>query len=344
MNKNLKLIVLLVALIALSMLSYFLMKDDSTVLSNKALSDFSVEDTASVDRLELSNTADQNITLVRNNNTWVEENGMSIDQQMVHTILKTIKRIQVKSPVPEPSQETVIDQIIGSHVKMNIYQKGELLKTYYIGHPTKDHYGTYMLLETPSEGRSPEPFIMYLPGHPGHLTTRFVANPDAWKFSGILNLNPLSIEEVQFENYLEPQKSFTIQALAKNEFKLLDQFEKNTFSFDTVRVRDYLTRYRKVHYDFVENNLTKEMQDSILSSKPFARLKVVSKNGDSKSVECFRRPPRKEEYDLDGNQVPFDRDLFIGYVDQKELVVCQYYVFDKLFMDYAAFLKPQPTP
>lgn len=339
MNKNFKLLFLLIALVVLVVLTFYLTKDESTLISDEALTDFAVEDTAGVNMLVMSNTADQSITIERKGEKWIEKDGMEIDQKMVHNILKTIKRIQVKSPVPENSHETVINQIIGNHVKMKIFLNGKEFKTYYVGHPTSDHYGTYMILETPEEGRSPEPFITYLPGHDGHLGTRFIADPDAWRFSGIFNLDPLKIQEVSVTNNQNPQESFVIQSMGENQFKLLNEFDKSIFQFDTVLVRDYLTRYRKVHYDFVENNLTEAMEDSILSSQPFRTIDVVLKDGTSKLVECFRRPPRKQENDMDGNPITYDRDLFIGRINKKDLVVCQYYVFDKLFLSQGDFLK-----
>lgn len=341
MKKNVKLFLMFIVLVTLSITAYFLTKRSDTKISDVALTDFAVEDTASIDQLKLSNTNDKSITLKRDGKKWFTEDGDEIDQKPVHTILKTIKRIQIKSTIPEGAHESVMNQIIGNHVKVDIYQNGKLLKTYFVGHPTADHYGTYMLLETPSDGRSPEPFIMYLPGHNGHLSTRFFADPKAWSFSGIFNLDPITIKEVAITNHDTPSESFTIQAVSERDFKLLDQFGKNTFNFDTVAVRNYLTNYRKVHYDFVESSLTEPMKDSILNSQPFMTIELTTKNGNHKMMDCYRRPPRKEQYDMDDNLIPYDRDLFIGHINQEDLVVCQYYVFDKLLLSYSNFVRKE---
>ena len=341
MNKNIKLSLLLMILVVLSVITYFYIGGSNTKIADEGLTNFAIEDTASIDQLKLSNTEDQSVTIKKDGNKWYADGGKEIDQKPVQTILKTLKRIQVKSPVPESTQETVMKQIIGNHVKVDIYQNGKLLKTYYVGHPTSDHYGTYMLLETPSEGRSPEPFIMYLPGHNGHLSTRFFANPKAWNFSGIFNLDPINIKEVVITNHDTPSESFTIQAKDDREFKLLDQFGKNTFNFDTIAVRNYLTGYRKVHYDFVEENLTESMKDSILNSQPFMTIELTTKNGNSKMMDCYRRPARKVEYDMNDKLIPYDRDLFIGHINREDLVVCQYYVFDKLLLSYSNFARKE---
>ena len=154
-------IILIVALAALGIWAWTLSNKDnsSSKMSDEALSDFAVADTARIDKLVLSdNEGNKGVTLVRHGVEWTDKQGGCVQQHLVHNMLLTIKRIEVKAPVPENSIETVNKNLTTHHRKVEIYQDGELVKTWYVGQPTADQYGTYMLLKDPEKGKSPEPF------------------------------------------------------------------------------------------------------------------------------------------------------------------------------------------
>ena len=114
-------------------------------------------------------------------NWWV--NGkFRARQHSVDLILKTIKKIKVKHPVAVTGIEYRLSKIASKHKKVEIYTgDGNLEKVYYIGGSTKDHQGTYMLLETPEDGRSDIPYVCHLPGFHGYLTPRFFTTEEDWR-------------------------------------------------------------------------------------------------------------------------------------------------------------------
>ena len=122
--------------------------DNNTKVADEALSDFAVEDTASVDKIIINDTeGSPGITLVRGESAWESETGECIQQHLVQTILETFKRIQVKAPVGSAAIETVNKNLTAHHKKVEIFQNGKLSKVWYVGNPTPDHYGTYMLFK-----------------------------------------------------------------------------------------------------------------------------------------------------------------------------------------------------
>ena len=53
-------------------------------------------------------------------------------------------------------------------------------KTWYIGSPTQDHTGTYMLLQL-GQDKSSKPYVTYKPGMYGTLEVRFFTDWKAWR-------------------------------------------------------------------------------------------------------------------------------------------------------------------
>ena len=141
--------IILVAVVILAVWAIQLSKQggNSSHLAEEALSDFAIADTASIDKLILSDTEGHDgVTLIRQGVTWTTANGECVQQHLVHTMLETIKHIKVKSPVSKSEVPTANKNLTTHHRKVEIYVKGELAKTWYVGGPTQDQYGTYMLL------------------------------------------------------------------------------------------------------------------------------------------------------------------------------------------------------
>lgn len=331
MKKNTRTLLILTVLIGLAILAYFLTKQEgNSKLASEALSDFAIDDTASIDKLVLTDTyGGDGVVVIRTEEGWKGENLECIQEHLITSILTTIKHIKVKGPVPKASVNNLNKNIAAHHKKMEIYQNGKLTKTWYIGNPTPDHYGTYMLLKDEVKGKSPEPFIMFLPSMHGNLRSRFVTDSRELVCSGIFNYNPANIGQVDV-NYLDSTEySFTIKALGTNKFQLLNG-TVNISNFDTTLVRDYLLGYRKVHFENPNYLLDDRQIDSLRRSQPTTTIAVTLKSGESKEIKCYRKWLEYEKFDLNGKRMKWDRDRLWIQLPDGRIVVAQYFVFDKL--------------
>jgi len=346
MNK-LRPILILVAVLLLGVWAYKLSTKapDNSKLSSEALKDFAVNDTAAVDKIVMTDTeGNKGVTLFRNEDkSWSSETFDCIQQHLVETILMTFKNIKVKSPVPKNGIETVNKNLTTHHKKVEIFQKGELVKTWYVGQPTPDQYGTYMLLKDPEKGKSPEPFIMYLPNMFGNLETRFITNPLEFECTGVFNYDVANIKSIEVQTPDTAQYNFKIDVIDDNLFSLTSNGEE-VDKFDTSNVRAYLLNFRKIHFE-QHNYLTdNEAGDSIKSQTPWFIFKVTDNKGDVNEVRTFKKHMMFEKYDYDGNLIEWDRDRLWVQLRDGRLVVGQFHVFDKILYDLRLFdRREEPT-
>ncbi|MCH2233701.1 MAG: hypothetical protein MK078_05555 [Crocinitomicaceae bacterium] len=337
MKKNLKTILILLVLGGLVILAIQLNSSkENSSLSNEALSDFAVEDTANIDKIILSDTYGGEVRIKREGSVWVSEEAECIQQHLVQTMLETIRHIKVKGPVPKNAIETVNKNITVHHKKVEIYLKGELAKTWYIGNPTPDHYGTYMLLKDPVKGKSPEPFIMYLPTMHGSLKTRFITDPREFVCTNVFDYRPENIQSVSITYTDSAQNSFIIQALDQNKFQLYNG-PNNVPHFDTASVRNYLLGYKKIHFEHPNYILDERQMDSLRKEKPQTIIDVTLKNGERNRVACYKKWMDYYKMDLDGTPLKWDRDRLWLVLNDGEVVVAQYYVFDRLLQKISLF-------
>jgi hypothetical protein len=336
--KNLRTLIIILALGGLAYFAYYLSKGDSnSKLADEALSDFAVKDTASIDKLILTDTeGGAGINLIRTPQGWTTDNGDCVQQHLVIAILETIKHVAVKGPVPKDAIETVNKNLAAHHRKVEIYVKGELAKTWYIGNPTPDHYGTYMLLKDPELGKSPEPFIMHMPNEHGSLQSRFITNPLEFQCTGIFSYAPLDVKSIDVQIPDSSQLNFKIVANSENNFSLFNN-QKSVADFDTTKVRSYILYYQKIHFESHNSLLRPKQVDSLKASTPYYTIEVTSKAGESNKISLYKKRFVIARYGYDGELLEFDQDRLWVVLKNGTLVVGQYHVFDKLLRDIRFF-------
>ena len=338
--KNLKTLIIVIVVGVLAYLAYTLNQgQDNSKLSDVALSDFAVKDTSTIDKLILTDTeGNDGITLVRSGKGWQSADGECVQQHLVITILQTIKHVKVKSLVPKDAIQNVNKNLTAHHKKVEIYQNGTLLKTWYVGGPTADHYGTYMLLKDPEKGKSPEPFIMHMPNEHGSLQSRFITNPLEFQCTGIFNYDPLNVKSIDVKIPATPELNFRIVANDENSFSLFNN-QNAVADFDTTLVRSYIVYYKKIHFESHNSILNSKGVDSLLATQPYYTIEVTTKSGDKNFVKTFKKGFTLVRYDLEGNLLEYDQDRLWVLTREGVLVVGQYHVFDKLFRDINYFKK-----
>lgn len=341
--KKLKLPLILIVLAGLAWFAYKLNQGkDNSKMADEALSDFAIKDTASIDKLILTDTeGSAGVCLIRTPQGWTTDKGDCVQQHLVITMLETIKYVAVKSLVPKDAIETVNKSLTVHHRKVEIFQKGKLSKTWYVGNPTADHYGTYMLLKDPEKGKSPEPFIMHMPNEHGSLQSRFITNPLEYQCSGIFNYEPLDVKSIDVQIPDSSHLNFRIVANGENNFSLYNN-GNSIPEFDTTKVRAYILYYQKIHFESHNSLLNAKQVDSLKKTTPYYTIEVTNQAGEANKIKLYKKRFVVERYGLDGTLLEFDQDRLWVVLKNGTLVVGQYHVFNVLLRDLR-FFKPGTT-
>lgn len=336
---------LLIVVILLSVVAFILIYTNKSSTIKKELKDFAVEDTASITKIFLADksSVNANVTLEKvAPGNWKVNGKYTARYDAIATLLHTIKKLEVKSPVAKSAFETVIKNLATEGVKIEIYQKDELIKTYYVGGPTEDMLGTFMLLEN-----SNTPFIMQLPGLNGYLTPRYFTDESAWKERTVFNYKQGEIVSVTVEYPQNTSFSFMLKVKGEKSFSITSPDNKNSVStIDTNKILTYLAAFQNIQYEVVMKNIDKAKKDSILSSQPLCIMTVVDRNGNKNAIKFFLKPISENSLtkeDREGKPLKYDLDRMFALVDNgNDFVIVQHFVFDKLLMAFQDFI-PQKT-
>ncbi len=336
-NKNIGLVIGLVIIGVLGFFATNLVRNRGK--SDTELLEFSIKDTTSINKIIVTEPNGMKIALVKNDGLWTNEEGACVIQEPIHIMMETFKNVQFKGYVPEKSRQNIVKLMTASHTKVEIFQNGEWAKTWYVGFSTQDHYGTYMLLETPDE-KSDLPVIMKVKGLAGIIEPRFFADKRKWKCTNIFNLSLEEIAEVNVKFYDNPSRSFSV---SKNKAHYtVKQNGKRLAKLDTSMAIQYLSTYRKVHFELANFELNAKQVDSLKRTKPFGKINVKEVTGKNTQIKMYRMPATEKSMNDFGDSVSYNPDRFWCELPSGDLVKCQYFVFNPLIMGHIYFAtKPE---
>ncbi len=322
-------------IVVLGIVAVILISRHSNSSIKRELRDFAVEDTASVDRIFMVKKDMQQVMLTRVGDHWMVNDRFVVRNDAIDVLLKTLNRLRVKSPVSTSMLDNAVRMLATRNTKVEVYHKNKLMKTIYVGGPTQDQMGTFMMLEGSSV-----PFIVHIPGFVGYLSSRFFVEEIGWRSTSIFNYNFNDIKSVAIDNPEDPKQSFKVASAGSNGYSVSSPFgEPLPRELDTVAVRYYISKFEKVNLEFFSDSLPQRTRDSLLPARPYRVITLEDRAGSVRKVTAWRRPANGK-LDPDGNPLIWDDERMWALIDNKTWVVIQYYVFNPLFVNLKYFEKP----
>ena len=331
-----KLIILLSAIGVIGFLGWYAYDlNNNSGKSDTELIEFAVNDISTVDKVIISDPFGGVFEIQKNGKTWTDKDGGCIVQESAEFIIDAFKNIEFKGYIPDNSHKKFVSLMSGQHTKVEIFQNGEWTKTWYIGPASQDHYGQVMLLDSKEHGTSDIPVLMKIKGLNGIIEPRFFADPRKWMCTNIFNIpiSELSKVDVKFND--EPKRSFSVTK--KGTSLNVYQQGKKLNQVDTSMIFRYLHNYKKIHFDIPNYELNKKQIDSVKRTTPFCVLTVKETSNKTTQLRCFRIKSKADVQAGMAEVVDIDRNKFWCQLPNGELVKCQYFVFNPLFLGHIYF-------
>lgn len=336
MKKN-STIFLFLSIVVLAIIAYFVMIQDKEQGGTKAMSDFAFESTEDINKIIITESNRNKAELELVNGEWMLNNEFKARPVNVDLLLRTFKHIKVQTSVSNDMKKTVVANMASRYKKVEIFENGKLSKTYYVGSATKDHYGTFMLLE--KNGRkSSEPYVMHIPGFNGFLESRFYTNENDWKYSGVFNYNPLDIKSIVVNHINNKEESFQItQDQKKVSLKTIDG--EIVSEFNNSLVENYILIYEKIFFNKIAE-FSPEKVDSVKAIEPLYTIEVTGVDGEVKKVNfCPKKRDVIEIDEVTGEKLLYDENYLLGYYqDAKEIYVFQFFNLGNIFAGKSYFI------
>lgn len=337
-------ITLIIVLILVLITAALLVTNSYTTL-RKDISDFSVQDTASITKIFLADKNNNEVTLERTaEGIWLIDGKHTAHQAKISSFLKTLKDLSVRSPVPLVARDNVITRMAVIAKKVEIYQVTprinlfnkiklfpyeKLTKVYYVGDVTQDNQGTFMLMEG-----ADEPFIVHIPGFRGFVATRYSTVKADWRDYTVFKTPINEIKSVKVEFPFDPQLAYQFEVNDNQNITLRSIMTGQAVpAYDTIRVLNFLTAFEDLRFEsLLEHLIPEEFIDSVTASVPKTIITLTDSQGEVNQVKIFNKKGFAPVYSEDGAALePFDLDRAYALVNQEEdFVLIQYFVFDRV--------------
>lgn len=310
-------LLLLIVLIALGVGTWWLVQrraQAGSTLSGEETA-FAVPDTAAVDKVFVAFKDGRQHTLRRvARSYWQLDERYDVRPEQVNILLQTLNRVRVKAPVARTARNGVVKGLATQGIKVEVYQRGELVRTFYIGGTTQDQLGTYAIL-----AGSENPYIVHIPGFDGFLTSRFTLTPQSWRTVPIFRTPLNQLQGVEVVAAGHPEQTFRLTRPAPGAPLTLDGERA-----DTASLRRYASLYGRVNGQFFLEKEDRKEFDSLLSTPPHYQIRVTARGA---------RPDRIRLWVPHG-----EKDALVGITDRDsaEVLITQRHVFGNLLQSRAA--------
>ena len=336
MKKNLVYLLLFVVLLGIA--GWLLTKenDKGTIdkLGEEAFA-FTIRDTASIDKIIIKDKRPGKVILNRTMRGWtVNDNGLA-REDAIETLLETLARMEMRNFITEELQQTVLKRMAVFGKEVEIYKKGKLFKVFFVGTESQDELATYMMIKG-----SDQPFAVHIPGFNGFLSTRFFCDEHLWRSRDIISMDPRSIREIEMIYPDSANASFKVSRFSTDSVYITNiesgEILKNRSS---VKTNLFLSVFKSLKYEgaIIPGDKIYEKQDSLLASEPVFRLKVTDNNGNITTLSGYKIKGSIEVFDPDLDVHEFDPDRLHGFINDKQMVLLQYYGLRNVLKSYRYF-------
>lgn len=339
MNKNLKILLILVAVAAAA---YFIISRKPWSTLKPELKDFAIKDTASVTKFFLADKRGNSVQVSKNKDgIWMVNNTYKADMIKVNLMLSTMHDVTVRNPISEKEFNSVIATLATDGVKAEFYSGDKLIKTIYVGPASADQAGTFMLVEGSSA-----PFITHIDGFVGYLTPRFYAYAIKWKDKGVFNLDPKEIKQIAVDYPYDPAQSFVIENGTQPVVKSVSPAVKE-IAADINFVKYYVAGFNNLYFEGYDESMSGAKADSIRMLKPYCVIDVQKTDGSKTRLQVNYKDVgdhTKILYDANGRLLPNDTEKYFAFInDEKDVVYIQQYNFGRIFKTLHDFIAMQPA-
>jgi hypothetical protein len=336
MKRNL---IILSLLLLAGIIAWYFISQGRWGTIKRELKDFAVKDSADITKIFIAERGEEKVLLEKQEDgRWMVNNKFYADRTKIANLLEVIRRVEVKSPVPEAHKQGVLADMASRNTKVEIFNGDELIKSYLIGRNTPDDLGTYMLMDNSSA-----PFVTHIPGFNGFLSVRYFTGEKDWKTTEIFEYKPSEITSISVEYPLNKPASFVITSQGgQNSIKpLYPEGAATAGEPDTNLLKFYKEYFGRLHYEGYERNVSEGFVDSFYKSTPFSIIKVIGINGKTNELKLYYKPidiRTKVETDEQGKPLTHDIERYYAFLNNdKDLLLVQDFAIRQVLRKYEDF-------
>jgi hypothetical protein len=319
-----KIIIRVVLLLFTAGLIFLILFNDRSPFG-KSNSSFASVPRTDITKIEFSSSGEK-MYLEKKGDKWLINGQHETRRSGLIFIEMVLKEMKIKSPV---SSDIFDEEIIKNGIepiRIRVYEKRKLLKTFLVYKTTSNIYGNIMKIKERSK-----PFIVYVPGFDGDIGSIFTLNELYWQPYSIFNLLPSEISSVSFENISDPASSFSI--VHKDQNFIFSDLTVELTGWDSARVIRYLSYFTWIPFEAWAFEIGDEEKRKIEVQQPLYRITVITTKNIKTVLTLWERM-----INANNNDGIKDSDRLLGKTQMRdEFFIIRYFDIDPLIKKQSYF-------
>ena len=277
-KQNIRLLVLLTLVVAAIIFLQLFKRVDSNLGVEKTI--FQLDDQQEITDVYLLGKNLKNHFKFQNGH-WELNDTLLLDQSMRDVFFSVLSKVEIRKPVIESSQDSVVNYLKTLGVRTKITFGSEIIKEYWVG-GNADLGLSWMM-----DSQKLIPYQVHIPGYQSYLAGIFKVPATDWRSRFIFNLNFALLQSIEVD-YPESEK------------KLELNYSKGFFSIegidsDSSKIADFLDNLAFLQADrFIENDEIANEYDSLVKNKEvYAVIRLHKISGEAKSITFYNHLPDK---------------------------------------------------
>ena len=290
-----------------------------------------------ITKLVIAEKSGKITTVEKVDDQWVLNDKYDVGEDVMAMVLNSLSRVRIQYIPPKAAYENIMDEMGRLGMKIMVYNKRGLAKSYYIGGVTPDESGTYYLMEG-----SDQPFVMEMPGMIGSPRRRYIKEIDQWRDRAIFNVDKEEIQSIAVDFPKAKDYSFTVDVNRRDyEVKpLYDSTEVINKEFNESSVEKFVTDISEVYMEAYVNDLPKK--DTIIRDYiPTYSATITNEDGSKRKVNLYPYDEINDgkNYDVIEQESPIVR-YYVYIQDENkgnDFGIAQHRIVKKMFWSYPQF-------
>lgn len=288
-------------------------------------SSFSLDWTNEITSISIS-SKDKEVKLSKVDELWIVNNEMGARKSAISFILKTLEKLEIKSPVSDYLFQSLVGDEDIDPVIISINGKAGKRTSFLIYKSTDPSKGSIL-----KKDKKSKPFFVTLPGYDTDPGRHFVADEKFWKPYHIFNLHPERISSINM-SFLDEQME-DIEIIVNTDSVHLKVGNNVVRDVATDNLERYLSYFTFVPFETWEFGLSEADKNIILAKNPEIEIRV--KTSDEEKIEL--RVWQREMIGVNGLEP--DTDRLYGELNRSgEIFVVKYFDLDPLIKTKEYFI------
>jgi hypothetical protein len=275
-KRNKQLAVLLVALVALTVLSAFWINRPSDVVDAGI---FRVDDLTLVDSVTLDGPG-CSCRLHFDGTRWMLNDKYRADGQMVEVMFATLAQVTPRRPLSDNLRDSVARMLEQKGTRVTLFASGEKEMEFYAGGDEEKNEAWFL---SPTDG----PFVVAIPGYRVYAAGVFELDESGWRDKQVFRFNQRNFKSLSLNFIRDPSSSFVIN-YEDQEFGI-----PGIAAIDTTRIFDFLDAASLLKAEEITQPGQRKWVDSVMAQPASFTIDVTDLGGRTSRLTIF--PPVARE-------------------------------------------------